>query len=329
MPDGYTFPHKQLDRMVLDENGVFVRVPSREYRGPVVDRAYCVAPIGAAAGRPRSRPKRGVCIHTPDSIYFALRVAVHEDDGTFNDDEIFKGLGLTDRGFPYSSRLAMLMTESGSHEFYMNPETIHGRTNPVDDAEVEAGFRTIVRLWKLFEYDAKARRGRGCWLRVYKKRETSDQFKARVLRIIDAEFSIFWKIADITTGCWSRPSPHSHAEFMMETGRTERTVSRCLASLVEKGYVLKNGREKTSSSSLYLRPTWPGDGGQFYHEKVVDNLESRYVLGRRTDRPDWREDQPEEERPRPIRKRRVIKSLTISSEPPSDPTGGVEIYAGG
>jgi hypothetical protein len=266
---------------------------SIDLRGRMVP-SLTVAPI-LTTGKPRSRPKRGVCCRTPESVSRALR-----------DGKTLKQLGLADESFPCSSRLAMLMTESGSDDFFEKPEKTRRRLD-ADDAEIDGAIRTIVRRWKLFRYDAKS----GRHVRVYRsKKETSEQFKARVLRKIDAEFAIFWKIADITKN--PRPAPHSHAEFMRETGRTKRTVSQCIASLVEKGYVLKFSREKTPSASLYLRPGWERDGDQFYHEKTVDSLTSRYVLGRRADREYDDREWPEEERPRPIRKRRVIESFARS-----------------
>jgi hypothetical protein len=139
-------------------------------------------------------------------------------------------------------------------------KTIHRRTNPVDDAEVDAGFRMIEKRWKLFRYDAKKRR----WLRILlNKKETSEQFKARVLGIIDAELAVLWIMAEITKGL---PAPHSNADFAGEIGRNERTVRRCIRNIVEDEYIVGFVRG-SRRPALWVRPD---------DDAVIYNLDNRY-----------------------------------------------------
>ena len=177
-----------------------------------------------------------------------------------------KDIALTDRSFPYASRLAMLMVEAGhSDEFFMSWKTVYQRTNAVDDAEMEAGFRMITRRWKLFQYDAKARRYTRCY---ESKRETPDQFKIRVLRRVDAELAVLWKVAEITQKGDGGPAPHSNADLIEEVGRCKLTVQRALARLEERGYFIrKRGGRNGRSRSLYFRPDAP-----FY---LVSSIEER------------------------------------------------------
>lgn len=195
-----------------------------------------------------------------------------------------KDIALTDRSFPYASRLAMLMVEAGrSDEFFMSWKTVYQRTNAVDREDMEKGMRTVVRHWKFFKPVDKTPRGTGDqahrYERVYMPKETPEQFKARVLRVIDAELAVLWKVAEITRGGDGGPAPHSNAELAEEVGRDERTVRRCLANLEEYGYFVREaGGHNGRSRSLYFRPDCPSC--------VTDAVAERRTMyrGRRAER---------------------------------------------
>jgi hypothetical protein len=198
-----------------------------------------------------------------------------------DEGKTLKDLVLADRRRPYASRLAMLMTEAGpKNEFFASRATIRRKTNPVDDAEIEAGFRTIEKHWKLFEYDAEARKGQGCWrprplpappkpsrsARIIKaKKETPAQFRARVLRTVDAELAVLWIMADITKP-GGGPAPHSYANFAGEIGRTMPTVWKCIRSIVENGYIVGFARG-AQRPTLWVLPD---------NDHPIYNLDNRY-----------------------------------------------------
>lgn len=207
-----------------------------------------------------SRPWRGPRTHDPREIIEAL-----------GKGKTLKDLALTERSFPYASRLALLMTESGSDKFFMSRETIRRRTNPLDDAEMDAAFRTIERRWQLFRYDAKNRRHRRRYQSV---KESPEEFKVRVLGLIDAELAILWKIGEITKN-GPGPAPHSNADFAADIGRDERTVRRCVASLAEDGFfAVVRGGHNGRARSLYFRPSPDVD-------YVVTSIEERRERYRR------------------------------------------------
>lgn len=224
-----------------------------------------------------SRPWR------PPSSYYPRDIVNALEEG-----KTMKQLALGDECFPYSSRLAMHMTECGSDEFFSKRETTRLATNPDDDAEMDRGFDTVVKYWELF----KPRDARG---RYRKNKRSSKQFEGRVLKTIDAELAVLCIMIDITRAM-GVPGSHSIAEFVTETGRSPRRILQCISTIVDNGYVQqfvgRGLRSSLHARAMYMRPD--GDPA------IIYNLEEKYPhsdLRRKVKRRRWRKNRLVSEKP--------------------------------
>jgi hypothetical protein len=163
------------------------------------------------------------------------------------------------------SRLAdyMVSLSFGSGEAYPKYETLE-RVLSADIPTIRKWLRKLEKVWRFFEQGKG-----GVWRPRYKTikgtKETHQEFKARVLKKIQADVAVRRIIRDLTekkekwndgkVHCVPRKmAPHSNEEFMKETGRSRPTITRCLLEAEHENYTVRFEGNGKGRKSIYVRP---------------------------------------------------------------------------